>query len=134
MPRSKLIIVELIQTSTGNPDTRISAHTIPSTVENSNEPTVTRIVNLAPSSRKGRYSMASAKNCVMLVNLRGGVGCKVEAMQPHRADYAPRPHFFRMVSIVPLALSFARAAFTLAISSGLSLLAAIPMLPITVGL
>src|SRR5581483_10832848 len=45
--------------------TRISAQTMPSTVDSSSEPTVTMMVSQRPCSRIGRNSRISARNFVM---------------------------------------------------------------------
>ncbi|MNV85056.1 hypothetical protein D3C71_1789770 [compost metagenome] len=65
MPRSRLITPPLKLDRYLLPETRISAHTSPSTVDSASEPSVTRIVSFAPSSSIGMNSAASLKNSIM---------------------------------------------------------------------
>ena len=65
MPRSRLMMAALTLASSGMPDTRMTAHTRPSTVDSSKEPSVTRMVSQAPWSRMGMNSRAWCRNWVM---------------------------------------------------------------------
>src|SRR5690606_15930603 len=66
MPRSRLMIAELIQARTGTPDTRMAAQTRPSTVDSSSEPMVTWMVSHAPWRRMGRNCQDWVRNSDMI--------------------------------------------------------------------
>src|SRR5450631_2087325 len=61
MPRITLIKPALRPDRTRMPDTRIIAHSSPSTVDSSNEPMVTTTVSQTPCNRIGRNSAVSRR-------------------------------------------------------------------------
>src|SRR5262249_15316158 len=65
MPRMRLTRTIAVAASARMPDTRISAHTMPSTVESTSEPSVTRMVLRTPNSRMGMNSIESARKRFM---------------------------------------------------------------------
>src|ERR1700736_4756008 len=66
MPRMTLTTTTAIAASARMPETRMSAHSKPSTVESASEPSVTMMVLRTPVSRMGMNSMASVrKRCIV---------------------------------------------------------------------
>ena len=62
MPRITFTMHLATHTNGPMPDTRISAHTSPNTVESSSEPSVTITVSRSPSKRMGMKLAASVQN------------------------------------------------------------------------
>src|ERR1043165_2018451 len=66
MPRMIVMATRLVRDRKPIGDTRISAHTSPSAVASTSEPSVTRIVSPTPCSRIGRNSPASRQNPALM--------------------------------------------------------------------
>src|SRR5262249_46991963 len=88
MPRMTLTITTATITSGRTPDTRISAHTMPSAIETTSEPSVTRIVLRTPSSKMGMNSIDSVrKRCIFTSPGKRGEGVERPSLQSPLREY-----------------------------------------------
>src|ERR1043166_2890819 len=89
MPRMTVTMTTAITASARTPDTRMSAHSMPSTVESKSEPSVTRTVFCTPSSRMGMNSTASVRKRFMRLSLPRRAGLSLLTEQVEEEVFVP---------------------------------------------